>query len=292
MPLIIASRPSPLALCQAELVAAKLRALGTKTIVKSFSTVGDEITDRPLAEIGGKELFIKKLQHALKNKEADFAVHSLKDMAAKPTADFTLAAIGFAEDPRDVFISVNYATLADMPPNATIGTCSPRRAALIKNYFPHLKTVNMRGNVQSRIDKMKQGTCDALILAAAGLHRLQLSTQNEQYDYLPTDTFIPAPGQGLLALECLADNHALVKQLACLSDNDAVCRATAERAFAAAVEGDCHTPLGAHAHLHNNEVLLQAFYDDGTQFRMTNARASQTAAAVAGQTAAAAVLNN
>lgn len=286
--LVIASRTSPLALLQANIVAAAMRRCGMACEVKGFSTAGDEITDRPLADIGGKELFVKALRRAMQNGEADLAVHSLKDMASRPSPAFVLAAIGFGEDPRDVCVSKKYSSLREMPPGATVGTCSPRRLALLDRHLPHLKPVMMRGNLQTRRRRLQEGACDALLLAAAGLRRLRML--DEQCEYLSPEVFIPAPGQGLLAVECMVAKADLIAQLAALSDADAECRTAAERAFAAAVDGDCQTPLGAHAKLINNEIHLHAFYAGDGRFCDVHTNAARDHAEAAGLAAARALL--
>lgn len=301
-PLILATRKSPLALAQTETAAAALEQNGIKCLIKTFSTAGDEITDKPLADIGGKELFVNNLRRALKEGAADIAVHSAKDMPAKPHPDFILLAAGFAEDPRDVFISPKYESLRAMPDGATVGTCSPRRAALLAEYFPKLKTVPMRGNVGTRLQKLKEGACDGTILAAAGLRRLNLigrgadfpiSEVNINFEYLNPEIFIPAPGQGVLAAECLAAgadfsrNGRAAQIRRALQDANAAPRLAAEMKFAETVGGDCRTPLGAHAAVEKESVCLRAFYAGGKQFRKTAVRIPRAEAVRAAQNAAA-----
>ncbi|MGI9306414.1 MAG: hydroxymethylbilane synthase [Gammaproteobacteria bacterium] len=283
-PVIIAARQSPLAVRQAEIVAAALAKRGADAAIKTFSTLGDEIINRPLADIGGKELFVKKLQSALVAGEADIAVHSLKDMAARGAAEFCAPAAGFAEDARDVFVSEQYRALREMPAGAAVGTSSPRRAALLREYFPHLTIAPVRGNVQRRIAQMQSGACGGLLLAAAGLRRLNL--WEERYELLPAAQFIPAPGQGVLAAECLASRRELTALLARLSDPVCMARAAAERAFAAAAGGDCHTPLGAHAEVCGDEIRLSAFYAGGGHFRQTQTTAPREEPEAAGRKAA------
>lgn len=285
----LASRRSPLAWRQADCVAAALRQHwhGTVELV-GVSTRGDEILDQPLAAIGGKALFIKGLQAAIADGRADAAVHSLKDMEAQGSPGFTLAAVGFAADRRDAVISRDGADLARLPAGATVGTCSPRRTALLKHYFPQLTVKPLRGNIQTRLAKLAAGELDALLLAAAGLARLQMEARISAY--LPLTQFIPAVGQGLLGLECAADNSALIELLAAAGDEALRQRAIAERAFAAAMEGDCHTALGAHATLDNEQLTLQAFYaPEAGGFYTASATAADAAAA--GQAAAADIQN-
>lgn len=275
----LATRKSPLALLQAQQVAIAIHALGFSTDIVPLSTLGDEIIDRPLHDIGGKELFIKTLQQSILNGDADVAVHSLKDMAATTHPNFTLVAVGFAEDPRDVLISHQHHRLADLPKNAIVGTCSPRRQALLKQYAPNIQTVSIRGNLQTRLKKIENGECDAIILAAAGIQRLGLTSLIKEY--LPINQFIPAAGQGVIALECLASNHTLIQQLTALNHPLVMKRICAERTFAAAMQADCTTALGAHASLEKNEhIRLHAFYQtDSGQFLQTTTHAATPDAA-------------
>lgn len=282
--LVIATRRSPLALAQTHIVVRALEKLGIRCVLKKITATGDEITDRPLADIGGKELFVNNLRRALNNGTADIAVHSMKDLPAEPSPAFAILAAGFAADPRDIFISQKYESLAAMPKGATIGTCSPRRAALLHEYFSHIKIVPMRGNVQTRLQKMQDGACDGIILAAAGLHRLNLIGKGTNFsvagvkihfDYLSPEIFIPAPGQGILAVECLRKNldlsddadTPLSKIYYSLRDDKANVRCIAERQFTRAIGGDCHTPLGAFARVDGDTICLRAFYAGGGTFR-------------------------
>ena len=293
-PLIVASRKSPLAVAQTRAAVSALEESGFPCRIKTFSTVGDEIADKPLADIGGKELFVNNLRRALKNGDADIAAHSFKDMPARPSPMFANLAVGFGEDPRDVFLSSRFDSLRAMPQGATVGTCSPRRAALLMEYFPKIKTVPMRGNVQTRLQKMRDGACDGIILAAAGLLRLNLlngdaNCLNSETDicveWLPPDIFIPAPGQGLLALECLAKRIGgggdLQSVCAALSNKTAAPRADIESEFSRAIGGDCQTPLGAHAVLENGEVCVRLFHAVGGRFCKTIVRAADNKGAKA-----------
>ena len=215
-------------------------------------------------------LFVRALQNIVADGKADFAVHSLKDMDTSPSSEFVLAAIGFAEDCRDVLISANGAKWKDLPEGARIGTCSPRRAAIIGDVAPHLQVVSMRGNIGTRLQKMQSGECDALILAAAGLHRLDM--KDIINDYLPPDIFISAPCQGLIGIECRADNAKLIKTLAKLGDDKATICAEAERTFAAAMNADCNTPLGANARQkQNGDIEIAVCYADGDKLHRASA---------------------
>ena len=265
----LASRKSPLALQQTQAVAAQLtRQFDCRVEIIGVSTRGDDITDRPLAAVGGKALFIKGLQDTILRGDADAAVHSLKDMEALPTAGFTLAAVGFAADCRDAVIHPEGYTLDELPPQAIVGTGSPRRAALLRYYHPSLAVKPIRGNLQTRLARLKQGDYDALLLATAGLERLDSAALGQP---LAAEKFIPAVGQGLLGIECAEDNHALIRLLTNINNAACMRRARAERAFAAAMAGDCHTALGALATVAaaTGPVTLHAFYADtppGTGF--------------------------
>ena len=284
----IIARKSPLALAQARAVSAALSRARPEiqTDIVGVSTRGDEITDRPLADIGGKELFVKALQAELLANRAHFAVHSLKDMAAKSAPPFVLAAVGFAQDPRDAVISRKNRPLEKLPDGAIVGTSSPRRAALLATHFPRLKTAPIRGNLQTRIAKMHSGECDALILAAAGLRRMEM--QNQIAEILPANVFIPAVGQGLLAVECADSECAAIA--AVIDDSAARMRAVAERAFSAKIGGDCKTPLGAHAVLENNQVKIRAFLAVGEKMFHAEAESPQSAPEQCGKTAAECIL--
>ena len=259
--IILASRRSPLALRQTNIVADAIHRLipNTEVDILTLSTRGDDIQNAPLTDIGGKELFINGIRQALLDGRANAAVHSLKDMAAHPVDNFTLAAIGFAEDARDAVVSPSGKKLQHLPAGATIGTSSPRRLALLQRHFPTLNPVAIRGNIHSRLEKLQRQSCDALILAVSGLKRMQL--QQHISDYLSPEVFVPAAGQGLIAVECLTAQTTVLSLLSRLDDNAARQRANAERTFTAAMQGDCHTPLGAHAAVDDNgKISLHAFY--------------------------------
>lgn len=289
---VLVSRRSLLALRQAEQVAAALRnQCGLAVRIVGMSTRGDE-TPGPLAEVGGKDLFLDRLRQSLLDGRADAAVHSLKDMpaATPPAAEFILAAVGFAEDARDVVVSRGGGRLRDLPPGSTVGTSGPRRAALLRRYFPALTAMPIRGNIHRRLEKLENGDCDALLLAAAGLKRMNL--QQHIAEYLPPEQFVPASGQGLLGVECAAAtrHYAANRQqadiFAAIGDAALMRRAVAERTFAAALGGDCHTPLAAHATLcSDGQISVRGFYAtaDGVFY---DALAADTDAQQAGKTAA------
>lgn len=279
--LTVVSRKSPLALSQTGIVVAALEHVGVTCEIRKTTSAGDE-TSQPLADIGGKELFAGALRQALYDGSADVAVHSLKDLPAQRPSDIALLAVCFPEEPCDVFISKSRFSFNKLPAGAKVGTCSPRREALLHEYFPEVEVVAMRGNIQTRLKKMHDGACDVLILAAAGLRRLNLIdgetlTTGEHVLQLPSKTFIPAPGQGMLAVECLEKklkDDVFVKTRATLLNKAAEMRYAAEGEFARQIGGDCHTPLGAFAmktldNKKDGQIQLQAFYAGDGHFRQT-----------------------
>jgi hydroxymethylbilane synthase len=255
--LTIATRESALALWQAEHIRARIAALYPESDVGlvGVTTQGDRILDRPLADIGGKGLFIKELEVAMAEGRAELAVHSLKDVPMKMPSGFTLAAIGAREDPRDAFVSNRYLDLAGLPGGGRIGTSSLRREAQLRERDPLLNVLPLRGNVGTRLRKLDEGQYDAIILAAAGLRRLGFASRIASL--LDPEESLPAVGQGALALECRADRRDVIDALAPLGDRDTTLATTAERAFSRALAGDCHTPLAAYAVFRHGELWLR-----------------------------------
>lgn len=264
----IASRESPLAMWQAEHIKTQLNSLypDISILIKGFKTQGDIVLDQPLATIGGKGLFIKELEQALLNKEADLAVHSMKDLPMDIMEDFQLAAITEREDPRDAFISELYNSLDNLPHGSVVGTSSLRRQSQIKAKYSHLIIKPLRGNLQTRLNKLKKGEYVAIILAAAGLIRLGLKDQITMY--LKTNISIPAVGQGALGIEILSGNeelHNLIKPLN--HENTARC-VLAERMVSRSLAGSCSVPLGAYAYINEDDLIIKGFVasPDGNQF--------------------------
>ena len=241
----IATRKSPLALWQAEHVAGLLRAAhaGLAVELVPMSTRGDEVLDRSLAAIGGKGLFLKELEVALAAGEADLAVHSLKDVPAQLNAQFGLIAILARADCADAFVSNDFATLADLPHGAKVGTSSLRRAAQLRATRPDLEIADLRGNVGTRLAKLDRGDYAAIILAVAGLSRVGLGARIRSR--LVPPEWLPAPGQAAIAVEARAGDDRIARLLAPLDDAATRCTVGAERALNAALGGDCTMPLGA-----------------------------------------------
>ena len=245
----IGTRGSPLALVQARQVRERLAAahgLAPEEIaLEVIRTTGDMIRDRPLAEVGGKGLFTKEIEEALMSGAIDLAVHSAKDMPTLLPAGLVISAVLPREDPRDVFISRKSKTLRDLPTGATVGTASLRRQALVKQLRPDLAVVSFRGNVETRLRKLDAGEVDATLLALAGLKRLGLAAAATAI--LPIDEFLPAVGQGIIALEARADDDVTLGLLAGVNHADSATALTAERAFLTVLDGSCRTPIAGHA---------------------------------------------
>jgi hydroxymethylbilane synthase len=245
--MVIATRESRLALWQATHIQARLTALYPDCDIRllGMTTQGDRILDRPLAKIGGKGLFVKELEKALLDGQADLAVHSMKDVPMQMDAAFSLAAICARENPLDAFVSTRYESLDDMPPGTVVGTSSLRRAAQVHALYPHLAVSSVRGNLDTRLRKLDEGQFDALLLAAAGLVRLGLSDRIR--GILPATQSLPAPGQGALGLEIRAEDRALAQWLAPLADPFTTACVHAERTVARAFGASCEVPLAAYA---------------------------------------------
>lgn len=247
-PLRIGTRASPLALAQTELVVRRLEAAdpglaeaGAVEVVK-ISTSGDKLRDRPLADAGGKGLFSKEIDEALVNGRIDLAVHSVKDMETWLKAGIVLAGVLEREDPRDVLISTRAKTLADLPQGAVVATASLRRQAQLLHRRPDLKIEPLRGNVGTRLRKIKDGAADATLLALAGLKRLGL--EDAAAAVIETDEILPAVGQGAIGTTCRDDDGHVRDMLAAISDAASLACVACERAMLAALDGSCRTPIG------------------------------------------------
>ena len=248
-PLVIGTRGSPLALAQAKHVRdclAAAHALAAEGVeLEVIRTSGDMIRDRPLAEAGGKGLFTKEIEEALIAGAIDLAVHSAKDMPTILPPGLVIAAVLPREDARDVFISRKAKTLAELPGGASVGTASLRRQALVKRLRGDLAVVPLRGNVETRLRKLAAGEVDAIVLALAGLNRLGLA--DAATTVIPVDDFLPAVGQGIIAIEARGDDERALALLAAVNHADTAAALTAERAFLAVLEGSCRTPIAGHA---------------------------------------------
>ncbi len=257
-PIIIATRESPLAMWQAEHVQARLRSLYPARTVDllGMTTRGDQILDRALSAVGGKGLFIKELEVALLEGRAHLAVHSLKDVPMELAPEFRLAAVMDREDPRDCMVSPRYASLAELPAGAKVGTSSLRRELMLRVRYPQLTVLPVRGNVNTRLAKLDRGEFDALIMASAGLKRLGFADRIRQI--LPTTEFLPAPGQGALGIEVISASDASAAVVAPLEHAPTRATTAAERAVSRGLGGSCQVPLAAHAEIEGSELHLRA----------------------------------
>ncbi len=257
--LIIATRKSKLALWQANFVREQLiKAHPTLEVsLLGITTSGDNWLSSPLAEIGGKGLFVKELELAMLEGRADIAVHSLKDVPSVLPDQFEMPVIGFREDPRDALVSLDSHILSSLPYGARVGSSSERRHAQIKIARPDLIFVPIRGNIETRLRKLESENYDALILASAGLHRLGLS--NRISEYQDVDTCLPAAGQGALGVECRRGDKTTLSFLAPLKEQNSLEQITAERMVAEKLGVDCSVPLGVFATLEEKSIFLRVF---------------------------------
>jgi hydroxymethylbilane synthase len=259
----IATRESRLALWQAEHVQALLQQQGHDVDLLGMTTKGDQILDRALSKVGGKGLFVKELETALEEGRADLAVHSLKDVPMELPEGFALACVMEREDPRDAFVSNQFAALADLPQGARVGTSSLRRVVLLLAQRPDLQIEPLRGNLDTRLRKLDEGQYDAIVLAAAGLKRLGLAQRIRQV-FEPAQ-MLPAAGQGALGIEVRTDRADVVAALAPLVHQTTWLSVAAERAVSRAMGGSCSMPLAAHARTDGEYLQLQAAWGDPDQ---------------------------
>ncbi len=244
MNLSIGSRGSQLALWQANHIAALLRSQGHSVDIQIIKTTGDRLQEVTFAQVGSKGMFTKEIEEALAAGAIDLAVHSLKDLPTELPEGFALAATPQRVDPRDVFVSKAYLNLASLPQGAKVGTSSQRRRAQLKALRPDIVIVEFRGNVDTRLRKLAEGQVDAILLAAAGLDRLEKTEWIRER--LDPAQFCPAAGQGSLGIETRQEDHATIAALAFLDDPDTRFAVTAERAALAALGGGCQVPIGVH----------------------------------------------
>lgn len=264
MKLTIATRESPLALWQANHVKAELLKHFPEMDVEllGMTTKGDQMLSSPLSKIGGKGLFIKELEVAMLEGRADIAVHSMKDvpMSSQLPEGFSVPVILKREDPRDALISKNYASLADLPQGAVVGSCSLRRRAQLLAIRPDLQLKDLRGNVNTRLQKLENGEYDAIILAAAGL--IRLGFEDKITEYLSDEISLPAVGQGAIGIECVTSNDEVRKVIEALNDRETSICVTAERAFNAKLNGGCQAPIAGFAQLTETGLRLRGLVGD------------------------------
>lgn len=253
----IATRKSALALWQAEFVKAELERFHSDLTVElvPMSTQGDIILDTPLAKIGGKGLFVKELEQAMLDGRADIAVHSMKDVPVEFPEGLELNTICEREDPRDAFVSNKYKSLDELPQGAVVGTSSLRRQCQVRALRPDLDIRDLRGNVNTRLAKLDNGDYDAIILAAAGLLRLEMPERIA--DFIEPETSLPANGQGAVGIECRSDDERVKALLAPLEHTETRIRVLAERAMNRRLEGGCQVPIGAYALVNGEQVYIR-----------------------------------
>ena len=259
-PVVIATRESRLALWQAEHVKAILESQGHTVQLLGMTTQGDQILDRSLSKVGGKGLFVKELEMALAEGRADIAVHSLKDVPMDMPEGFELACVMEREDPRDAWVSSHYGTLMDLPLGAVVGTSSLRRTVLLKALRPDLIIEPLRGNLDTRLRKLDEGQYAGIILAAAGLKRLEMSERIRHI--FETDQMLPAAGQGALGIEICSNRPDLQALLKPLVHQTTWLAVAAERAVSRAMGGSCSMPLAAHATLTGQVLSVQAAWGE------------------------------
>ncbi|EIO5089874.1 hydroxymethylbilane synthase [Vibrio cholerae] len=287
-PIRIATRQSPLALWQANYVKDALMAAhpGLQVELVTMVTRGDVILDTPLAKVGGKGLFVKELEIAMLEGRADLAVHSMKDVPVDFPDGLGLVTICEREDPRDAFVSNTYAKIEDLPSGAIVGTCSLRRQCQLKAARPDLVIKELRGNVGTRLSKLDAGEYDAIILAAAGLKRLELESRIRSF--IEPEQSLPAVGQGAVGIECRVDDQRVRALLAPLNHADTADRVRCERAMNLTLQGGCQVPIGSYALLEGDTIWLRALVGepDGSQIVRGEIRGPRTQAEQLGITLA------
>ena len=263
----IGTRASRLARAQAQLIKNHLLKSDPSLEIEihTISTEGDRTLDRALPDIGGKGLFTLEIENALLEESVDLAVHSLKDLPTDEPEGLAIGAIPDREDPRDVLVAADGHDLSSLPSGATVGTSSPRRRAQIRALRPDLNVAWIRGNVETRIEKVERGDYDAAVLASAGILRLGLEAKISQW--FETATLMPAPGQAALAVQCRKDDPRVMGLLASIDDPETRSAVTAERAFLATLESGCSAPVGALGTARNGEVNLEALVASETEAR-------------------------
>lgn len=263
----IATRHSPLAMWQANFVKAELLKYHPNLTVEllAMKTMGDKILDTPLAKVGGKGLFVKELEVAILEGRADIAVHSMKDVPVDFPDGLGLTVICAREDPRDAFVANHYQSIEQLPQGAIVGTSSMRRQCQLRALRPDLLIKDLRGNVNTRLRKLDEGEYDAIILAAAGLIRLQMRSRIASY--IEPEVSLPAVGQGAVGIECRLHDKQTIALLKPLEDANTRIRVTAERAVNLALQGGCQVPIGSFALLDNDQLFLRGLVGsvDGKQ---------------------------
>ncbi|WP_341665075.1 hydroxymethylbilane synthase [Vibrio sp.] len=293
-PIRIATRKSPLALWQAHYVKEALQAAhpGLKVELITMVTKGDVILDTPLAKVGGKGLFVKELEVAMLEGRADLAVHSMKDVPVDFPQGLGLVTICERDDARDAFVSNQYDNIDQLPQGAVVGTCSLRRQCQLKEYRPDIVIKELRGNVGTRLNKLDANEYDAIILAAAGLKRLNLEQRIRSF--IEPEQSLPAVGQGAIGIECRLDDEHLIKLLEPLNHKATYDKVICERAMNLTLEGGCQVPIGSYSVLQGDELWLRALVGepDGSKIVRGEIRGSRNEAETLGITLAHQLLDN
>lgn len=287
-PVRIATRKSPLALWQAEEVARQLKQRNPQLEVElvKIMSKGDKFLDAPLAKIGGKGLFVKELEQCMLDGEADIAVHSMKDVPMVFPEGLHLPVIMQREDPTDAFVSNNYSSLEDLPADARIGSSSLRRQLQIKEQMPQAEMLNLRGNVNSRLQKLDDGQFDAIILATAGLLRLEMDDRIRSR--IPPEQSLPSVGQGAVGIECRVGDERIESLIAPLNDHDTHTRLLAERGMNNRLNGGCQVPIAGFSLLEGDEIYLRGLVGrpDGSEVVRGEIRGPREQAAALGKSLA------
>ena len=290
----IGTRGSQLALWQTDFVKTELekRFPHAGFEIRVIKTTGDAILDTALSKIGDKGLFTRQIENALLSGEIDLAVHSLKDLPTVQPADLKIGAVSSREMPNDVFISKSSQSISDLPENAKVATGSLRRQSQLLGFRPDLEIVEIRGNVPTRIEKFLESDSDAMILAYAGVHRLNLDSHIKQI--IPTEILLPAVGQGVMAVEIRENDFEIAEMLENINDKQVESCVAAERAFLRGLEGGCQVPIGGLAVLENEEILLTGFVGNlnGEKVIRKTIRGKQTDAEILGESLAEICLQN
>lgn len=263
MKIIVGTRGSKLALIQTNWVVEALKKAnpGVEFEVKIIKTKGDLVTHLPLHKIGDKGLFTKEIEQQLIDKEIDLAVHSMKDMPSTLPEGLKFANVPKREDPRDVLVLKDgYTNIDDLPKGAKIGTGSKRRTYQLLKYRPDLDIIPIRGNIDTRIKKIEEENLDGIVLAASGLIRADLKERISYY--IPTDVMVPAPAQGVLAIEIRKDDSIIEDIVSHIKDETTEIQVRAERAFLTGVNGSCHVPMGAYCEIKDDNIILTGLYGD------------------------------
>jgi hydroxymethylbilane synthase len=284
----IATRKSPLALWQAEHVASRLREVHHGLVVEllPMSTKGDKILDSPLSKVGGKGLFVKELEIGILENRADIAVHSMKDVPAEFPDGLDLAVIMEREDPMDAFVSNTIEKIDDLPENAVVGTSSLRRQCQLAAWRPDLRIETLRGNVNTRLSRLDEGNYDAIILAAAGLKRLEMSARIRHN--IDASISLPAAGQGAVGIECRVDDEQTLSLIEPLNDEATALRVKAERAMSTRMMGGCQVPIAAFAELQDDSIWLRGLVGepDGSRIVKSETTGLKSSAESLGQSLA------